>query len=376
MTQASADLESAATEITGAANYLALFGPGGNDPAAHVKQTYRRFSRLVHPDLHMNGNYHRAEAVFKRLGELYADAERAIDANNYGRTTAVTVKTRRATHVVADLLGYGDLSATYGALSHIGGRERQTFLKVVQRPGDRDLLQTEAIALKRLRGAGTDPDLHPFVTELVDSFVYAETGKPRRQANVLGRLEGFVTLEQIKQAFPGGLDPLHAAWIWRRLLVALGFAHDNNVVHGAVLPSHVMVLPPQHGVVLADWCYASLRDDSHADYPPIKAIVNRYQKWYPAEVQAKLAPGPATDLMMAARCMVDVMGGDALTGNLPDRVPRALRAFFKGCLPRALSQRPQNAWQLLGEFDELLARMGPPYFPRKFRIFTMPAGTV
>jgi hypothetical protein len=268
----------------------------------------------------------------------------------------------------------GDLCDVFAAKTVKNG-EKPTVCKVAKCQKDSDLLQAEAAALKRLRGPGSDPSLHPYVPELFDSFMYAEKGKPRRAANVIGKLDGFYSLEQVKQAFPYGLNPLDMAWMWRRLLVALGYAHHHQVVHGAVLPMHVMILPDQHGLVLIDWCYASLGDD--VLQPPIKAICDQFKDWYPKEVLDKEVPSPATDIIMAARTMIYLMGGDPLTGNLPEhRVARPMRAFFRGCLQEKQAMRPDDAWELLREFDDLLEYMGPPYFPRRFRPFAMPSGTV
>jgi hypothetical protein len=58
----------------------------------------------------------------------------------------------------------------------------------------------------------------------------------QRRANVIGRLTGFRTLAQVRAAYPRGVDPRDAAWMWRRLLVAVGAAHRAGVIHGAVLP--------------------------------------------------------------------------------------------------------------------------------------------
>jgi hypothetical protein len=135
-----------------------------------------------------------------------------------------------------------------------------------------------------------------------------------------------------------------------------------------------MVLSDGYGVVLVDWCYASQADNS-GKYEPIKAIVSNYQDWYPKEVTSKEAPSPATDIFMAAKTMIYLMGGDPNTGNYPEdtKVPRPMRAFFKGCLQSQIAARPGDAWELLAEFDELLEYMGAPYYPRRFRPFTMPA---
>jgi hypothetical protein len=50
--------------------------------------------------------------------------------------------------------------------------------------------------------------------------------------------------------------------------------------------------------------------------------------------------------------------------------PDALRRFAAGCSYDAPSMRPEDAWHLLAEFDELLEDL---YGPRRFRAFAMPA---
>lgn len=136
-----------------------------------------------------------------------------------------------------------------------------------------------------------------------------------------------------------------------------------------------MIWPEEHGVVLVDWCYASLADDDHSEFGPIKAIVAKRRDWYPQEVLAKRAPSPATDIAMAARCMVQLLGGDPLTGVCPAAsVPRGFQAFFQGCLGQSQRSRPDDAFKLIEEFDAMLERLGAPFWPRTFRIFVMPLG--
>jgi hypothetical protein len=146
----------------------------------------------------------------------------------------------------------------------------------------------------------------------------------------------------------------------RRLLVALGFAHRAGVVHGAVLPPHVMIHPADHGLVLVDWCYSTCVSGE-----PIPAIVERYSDWYPDEVLGSQEPFPASDIFLAARCMTHLMTGRQTAGGA------ALGKFAAGCMPQQPSRRPQDAWQLLRELDDLLERF---YGPRRFRPFTMPGG--
>ena len=49
-------------------------------------------------------------------------------------------------------------------------------------------------------------------------------------------------------------------------------------------------------------------------------------------------------------------------------VPAPLRRFADGCCYAAPRMRPQDAWRLLAEFDELLENL---YGPRTFRPFTI-----
>jgi curved DNA-binding protein CbpA len=370
------ELDMVAAQLEQAEDYLAVFGECSGPPediALQIKQVYHKLALVLHPDRYIKlAEVAVAGRAFQRLNQLQTDAKMALSEGRYGQKLWLAIaQGKHGRYGLLQPLGAGDLTETYAA-KIISDIERPVFCKVATQPDDKDLLETEAAVLRRLRSKDVDQAWTPFIPELLDSFTYNEANKPPRVANALAKLEGFYNLEQIKRAFPYGVEPLHMVWIWRKLLAALGHAHDNKVVHGAVLPRHVMILPSQHGLVLVDWCYASLAKDDV--YPPIKAIVDEYKSWYPANVFAKQAPGPATDIAMAARCMVQLVGGDPLTGNVLTKFPRPFKAYFRGCLQTNGQARPDDAWRLLKEFDELLEEMGPPYYPRRFRPFVVPAG--
>jgi hypothetical protein len=177
----------------------------------------------------------------------------------------------------------------------------------------------------------------------------------QRRANVIGRLTGFRTLAEVRAWFPQGVDPRDAAWMWRRLLVAVGAAHRAGLVHGAVLPEHVMIHPGQHGLVLVDWCYSC-----PAPGGQVRALVKRYLSWYPPEIRTDHAAGPDVDIWLATRCMTELIGS---------RLPAPMASFARGCLLASPRRRPQDAWRLLAELDELLERL---YGPRTFRPFALP----
>ncbi|MDQ2716982.1 MAG: molecular chaperone DnaJ, partial [Chloroflexota bacterium] len=101
----------------------------------------------------------------------------------------------------------------------------------------------------------------------------------------------------------------------------------------------------------------------------ISAISSAYRDWYPAEVFAREEPTPALDIFMAARCMIDLLGGDPEKQALPESVPWQLQSFFKACTLSSSQGWPQDTHLLLEEFDTHIERL---WGPRKFRAFRMP----
>ncbi|NBE82510.1 protein kinase family protein [Micromonospora rubida] len=301
--------------------------------AAAPAHRYRELVAALHPD---------------RLGAL----DEAVRAEATDAFVRVTTRWRASQVFVLGAYRLGPLAHT-GDLADLYDVGEDRLLKLPRNPTDNDLMAREAHALRTVEERG-DPRYLPYVPRLVDAFRHrdAATGA-QRQISVLATAPGLHSLDEVRRAYPDGLDARDAAWMWRRLLVALGLAHRAGVVHGAVLPRHVLIEPDGHGVVLVDWCFSVVGEGA------VPALVPGHEDWYPPEVAARRPCGPGTDLAMAAGCMAWLMG---------DRAPRELRAFADGCRRPALRTRPDDAWRLLGELDEVLERL---YGPRTFRPFTL-----
>ena len=100
----------------------------------------------------------------------------------------------------------------------------------------------------------------------------------------------------------------------------------------------------------------------------IPAIDPDYESWYPDEVHKRQTPAPGTDIGMAARCMIALLGSDPIGSSWSEGTPHFIRSFFKGCILPAKNARPQDAWALKEEFDVLLKKH---WGERKFHPFTM-----
>jgi hypothetical protein len=338
-------------------NYWEVFGPDADEDS--IGECYRQLALRLHPD--RGGD----KTVFQRLVTLKNDAKQALIQGRYGEPLVLAVfRTKKAEHKVKTQMGVGDIATLYYAQTTTENGEMSTVMKVARNAKDNDLMAAEARALKKLHEP--DDQLVRHFPLLLDSFLYPDG---RRRANVYQHQDRCFTLEQVHQAHPT-LDPVHLVWIWRRILMALGFANQQDILHGATLPPHILIYPEQHGVILLDWCYSVTTDNN--TFPHIRAMVPGYQDWYPEEVADKGDPTEATDIALAARSMIYAAGGDPLSREMPFTVPRPLRAFFRGCTQPSQQMRPSNAWILLQEFDTILRRMGSPFYPRRWVDFQMP----
>jgi len=233
--------------------------------------------------------------------------------------------------------------------------DAQEFLvKLARSPAGCAALQAEQQTLARLIAMAADTTYRAYLPILVESV--RVPGRSARRANVFTFEPGWHTLEQLHEQHPA-LDGRHLAWIFNRLLTILGFVHRQGVIHGAVLPDHVLIHAPTHSLQLVGWGHGVGVGQR------LGRLGARYRGWYPPEAARQQPVAVATDLYLAARCFVYLAGGDPLTNVLPAHVPAPLRRFVLTCLLDGVRMRPDDAWAVLDDFAQLLRQLyGPPRF--------------
>ncbi len=245
----------------------------------------------------------------------------------------------------------GELSRWDLLLEDEGGGERKLVLKVCRSTGDLDLVNNEIQTITKL-----------YPQEQKDEKFFRYLVKPYKatpKGLLMPYLEGFMSLEAVLKAFPDGLDYRDVAWMYKRLLIAIGFTHERGVIHGAVLPPHVMVHPTEHGAKLIDWSYAVGR----ADKATIKAYSAAWRDYYAPEIFAKRFPETSTDIFMAAKIAIALLGGNVQTNELPEKVPADVADLLRSCVGELPSSRPQDAWDLHDRFDAVLRKLvGKPAY--------------
>lgn len=267
---------------------------------------------------------------------------------NKDYATSSNIMSPVRTYVLGHRMGVGDLCDVHYGVS----RENEYILRVPRNRGGNHLLAKEQMVLEELIEQSRDDPYRLYFPEPVESFHVQ-----RRQINVSQWREGFFTSEQILDRYPYGIDGRHLAWMFNRTLESLGYVHSKGWIHGAVLPPHLMFHPESHGLQLVGWIHA---ERSHRT---LRIAPTRFKTWYPVECRQKKPATPSVDIYLAAKSMVYLAGGDPISNSIPERIPVELRRFLKGCLLESVRMRPQNAWELHEEFNELLEVMyGLPKF--------------
>ncbi|HUQ61377.1 adenylate cyclase [Lentzea sp.] len=318
-----------------AATAEALFGPRTTDPdqRKQARRLYHALASVLHPDA-VGPDDTRAHAASATLTRLH---------HEWSNGTTVELRTRTAVYRVGEPFAVGSIANLYEA-------DGPYVVKVVRNPALNPLLHGEWQALRELeRFTDVNQWLRPFYPRLLDTS--GDVAQGSRAFTVLDPLrDGFVTLADVRRAFPDGLDGRDYAWMHRRLLKALAGAHRIGLVHGAVTADNVMVHPEQHGIVLAGWSFAV--EEGQRLLATSRAIA------YPPEVEAGRPVTAATDVHMAHTLMLDLLAHDE----------HRQRAFANGCLQEQPGGRPDAA-DLLGEYDDLLEDL---YGARRFRPFALP----
>jgi serine/threonine protein kinase len=266
------------------------------------------------------------------------------------------------TYVLQGRLGRGDACDVYRGrwVRRLG---ELVVLKIQRASQDGDLIRREWSLLKRLHASPAHGADH-FVARLPQPIALAPL--------VLEGQERIVAVYQWHSGFNHPLDQVFAehaegvsgrvvVWIMKRLLEILSFAHRSGVVHGAIIPSHVLVHPRDHGAMLIGWSTATAWSTNKGERLP--ALSSEWESYYPRSVVDERWVSPATDLAMAARCALSV--GGATSFDDPGPVPGGLGRL----LVRAAQGEFNDAWAL----REQVGREGSDvYGPPRYSPLEMP----
>ena len=326
--------EAALEGILEARSPVEVFGDVSD--AGELQSAFHRLSKLVHPDLNKDP---KASQAMQALSEFYRVANEQLLVGRYGDVPTIKVTTRKGVYELSpEPFAKGHCATFYAGMSDDAV---PVLLKLARYPKDRDLLQREAQHIRTL--VTHWPDEAIWFPELVESGVRVRIGGGKELPATIFRRSHpeLYSLAYVRGQYPRGVLAKDVAWIFRRVLKALGMTHDAGLVHGAPFLEHMLIEPNVRGFVMIDWKHGVEIGQTMSVVPPGFKIL------YPPEVIRKEPVGPATDICIAATQMRKLLQGRH----------QHLDTFFRGCTYTRASLRPQNAWELRDEFDDLLRRL-------------------
>jgi len=257
-------------------------------------------------------------------------------------------------------IAHGDISDVY-----TGQRARWptelVLLKFLRDHKDIDLFDNEWAALQSLHGSDA-PGADEFTTLIPQPIIQGDisTGSYKgKRISIFRWMSGFRhPLGEVMQAYPKGIPPRASIWMWRRILEVLSFIHASGMVHGAVLPPHLLIQENEHGMRLVGYSCCGRTGEK------LRTISQGFENFYPQVKQSKLGLTTQLDLSMSARCMAAVLGGDPASVSLPSEVPAPLAKIVQRvALTKPTGAPSEIAWSIREELGEMAEKVyGPPQF--------------
>lgn len=372
-------LESVRARFISAQSYKDVFGdaPTGNEDAqvAYLKQQFRYLAKVLHPDGQEPKYRKEAEQLFAELNRLHSNAVTALKEGRYSKPFGKgfsAIDDGGTFDLTSSLATYrlsktafakGDFSVLYRGV-RVTGSSEQVIAKVARAPATNAWLENEAKILMKFRDAKSgDPlsGITRFVPNLADAFLVEGAGNKRYRVLITKAVDNLVSVADIIAVYPKGLDPRDASWIYRRIIAQTLAASMVGVVHGAIVPDHILVGPITHNPLHIGWAHAL--SSGH-----ITHIIPKYKDYYPREVFDRRSPDHTTDLYMASKTMIHLLGGDVKRNALPSTVPKRVGEVILRSVASSPASRPQDGKQLLDDFTRVIKEE----WGRTYRALTMP----
>jgi hypothetical protein len=186
-----------------------------------------------------------------------------------------------------------------------------------------------------------------------------------RRASIFRRASGFhYTCADVIQAYPGGIPPQASIWVWRRILEMLSFIHASGMAHGAIVPAHLLAQENEHGVRLVGYSHCGRFGET------LPAIPQGNEPFYPQPAKSWSTLTAQLDLVMSARCLAALLGGNPETAALPQAVPPQLAGIVQRiALSEPAATPGETAWTIREKLGELAHEI---FGPARFIPIVMP----
>lgn len=169
-----------------------------------------------------------------------------------------------------------------------------------------------------------------------------------------------VSMQQVLDAYPDGIDPKDVVWMWKRALIPLYLSHQSDLIHGSVIPPHILLDLDEHIAILVDWTASedvgTKIENFHADYTD----------YYTFDALLEEPCNEFTDIYMLTMCIIKLLGGDLKTKTVPDSVPKELRAIIRASMMKDMNLT--DASFIHSQIDKTIVNLWGPKVWRDFKL--------
>jgi hypothetical protein len=321
-------------EILQAVTYTDLFKEG-------TKRELRSLLKQAHPDLHPHDTV-KAKKAFIRINELWnmKDTPDVHHTQHQTNPASNDIATKKNHYHHLKPVRKSNGVQTYKGIDSNGNI---AFLLVSTHPKIGELLIEGVKNLKTVKSNLTN-NYKEFFPDTTDAFRINQNGaKLFGVAQTLPEVN--YSLREVKEDYPEGIDGRDIAWMYRRMLVAVGNVHDYGIGFGAPTLDAFLITPATHELQLTNWQF------SRELGAEISIVTDELKHVY----QADKTITREKDLKILSETALN------LTNS---KTPRPIAVFLKG-MTRFPTAHAQEA---LHEFDEILRKV---YGPRTFHEFKM-----
>lgn len=353
--------------ILTANSYMDLFEMDKNPVTEKdIKERYRLLIKIAHPDT--GGN----TEAFRTVRAYYNESVRRVQNGTFGQilkaekpkenTSYPTITSKKATYQILGVYSQTDISIIYNATDG----HRNVYLKVVKSPSDNDLMMNEITALKHLHSVNSirnnNESWELYTPTLIEAFNVKNKKGIKQAVHVFENDGNWYMLKDILNDHPYGINPLDAVWMFRRVLMIMGYAHDNKIVHGAITPLNILIYPEQHGLRLTNW-------ENNVEYSDIMGYIKTptadmaYRDYYPDTVLLGQPTNTYNDLYMAIQLAKTMFKSKDTIVAIHNYIQK---------YDNLENLKHTNAWEMLSQFDTVIQNAGTPYYPKKWHTFEYP----
>lgn len=323
-------------DILQAKTYSDLFKEG-------TKKELRSLLKQAHPDLHP-GNVRKAEKAFIHINTLWGmKSSPSVSSHKPSAPTVPSdiIITRKHEYRNLKSVRKNNGVETFHGLNEHGER---AFLMVATHPRIGELLMEGVKNLKHVKNSINNPNYLELFPNTTDAFRIIQEGKKMFGA-ALSLPEVNYSLREVQEDYPEGIDGRDVAWMYRRMLVAVGNMHDHGFAHGCPNLDAFLITPETHALQLTNYQFSKpLGETISMSTPDTKRFYE-------------------TDKVVTGEKDLRILS-EAILSLLDSKAPSRLRNFLKAMVTYPTS----TAQEALGEFDELLSEI---YGPRTFHVFKM-----